>query len=113
MTVKFRVWMILDVPGEPIYIPVTTLKDACLVLDTMVAIRRNLEERELPVWTDDVSGVEFSIDGDDWEDFYDTDGDDFEKYYDTWTESDFDNDDAQLFNQNLIDLVPVGGAIER
>ena len=98
---QFRVWMIPSVPGEPATVPVTTINEACIALDTLVAIRENLEERNLPVWYDDVSGVEVRNSEDEWDEFYDEDGEDFEYYYHLHTET---PDDDRL-KQKLEDIV--------
>lgn len=94
---QFRVWMIVSPPGPPAYVEVTTLRDVCTVFDTLVAIRQNLEERDLPVWFDDVSGLE--VKGrEDWEDFYDTDGEDIEHYYSLWSDS------GEIIDPSVFDL---------
>ena len=99
---EFRVWLVISPPGEAIHIDVTTIREACLVLDTMVAIRINLENRDLPVWESDVSGLEVKDSEGDWVEFYDSEGEDFESYYSLWTD---DSVDKGFVNQNLVDIV--------
>lgn len=100
---EFRVWMIPSVPGEPATVTVTTVNEACIALDTLVAIRENLEKRDLPVWHDDVSGVEFKNEEGEWEEFYDEDGEDFEYYWNLHHDC---PEDAHL-QQKLADTIGV------
>ena len=99
---EFRVWFLIEPPGEPIYIDVRTIRDACLVLDTIVAVRINLENRDLPTWDVDVSGVEVKDSDGEWVDFYDSQGDDFEEYYHLWND---DTVDKGFANGELADVV--------
>ena len=104
---KFRAWMIPNCPGKPATVEVTTLRDVMIVFDTLVAIRINLEERDLPVWEDDVSGLEcFNPESEEWDEFYDKDGEDIEYYYSIWSDEDQIND-PQIFDQKLEDIVGI------
>ena len=91
---KFRVWFIASPPGEPATIEVNTMQEAILAINSMVALRINLEERVLPVWYDDVSGLEAYVPGDEeveWQEFYDEEGEDFEYYYSNYEEIQMQN----------------------
>lgn len=106
---KFRVWMILDPPSKPITIEVETIREVCIVFDTMVAIRNDLNYRDLFICDADVSGLEYEDLGSNdeetgWSEFFDKDGNDIEYYYDLWT-CQYQNSKPEIFNQRLEDIV--------
>lgn len=104
---KFRAWVITSPPGKPATVEVKTLRDVMIVLETLIALRTNLEDRNLPVWNVDVSGLEvFVPDAEEdlkWQEFYDADGEDIEHYWEMWTNP--ESKDDPVFDKKLTELV--------
>lgn len=99
MTKKFRAWIIPNCPGKPATIEVKTIRDVMIVFDTLIAIRTNLEDRNLPVWYDEVSGLEvYNEESKEWEDFYDKDGEDIDHYYDIWS------DETEIYDPQIFEV---------
>lgn len=83
-TGDLRVWWIPQIPGKPFYVPVSSLQDAGLIIDTLARYDQFQLDNHIKPDYSNVGGVqvfdEADTEYDGWSDWYSDDGDDF----DTW-----------------------------
>ena len=99
---KFRVWMIINPPSEPIYIPVKTVDEVMVVFATLARIGNHPSLAE--AMEANCSGLEYLDKQGDWVEFYDNEGEDIEEYWYSYENS--DPNELYSFNKNLEDLLP-------
>ena len=99
---KFRVWIIINPPSKPIYIPVKTLDEVMAVFCTLAKIGNHSSIEE--AMEANCSGLEYLDKEGDWVEFYDKDGEDIETYWYTYENS--NSNELYTFDKNLKDLLP-------
>jgi hypothetical protein len=79
---KLRVWWIPQIPGKPFYVPVNSLEEAKLVLDTLAAYDLfQLKNNIKPDYANAGGLQEWEEEGKEWVDWYDEEAsDDFDEY---------------------------------
>lgn len=76
---KLRVWWIPQVPGKPFYVPVDSLVEARLLLDTLAKYDQfQFENRIKPDYCN-TGGLQ-SFEDDEWTDWYDDDGNEIDDF---------------------------------
>ena len=103
---EFRVWIIINPPAEPFYIPVKTLDEVMVAFSTLAKIGNDSTIEEAMIAN--CSGLEYKDNQGDWVEFIDSNGEDIEAYWYTYENS----DKPYIFNQNLIDLLSEEDRVE-
>lgn len=89
---KYRVWMIINPPDEPITIPVSTMNEAIVALKVLAKIGNHPDIDKAMVAN--VSGLEeYNEEEQEWQEWYDYNGEDVEYY---WQQA--ESDDNLTFN---------------
>ena len=85
---KYRVWIIINPPDQPIYISVNTMNEVIVALKTLAVIG-NHKDIDKAMFAN-VSGLEvYDAENDFWEEWYDCNGEDIEHY---WQQAESDDD---------------------
>lgn len=98
---EFRVWLIINPPSDPIYIPVKTLDEVMVAFSTLARIGNHPSIEQAMIAN--CSGLEYKDSEGDWVEFMDQNGEDIESYWYTYENS--NPQEPYFFNKNLIDLV--------
>ena len=79
---ELRVWWIPQVPGHPMYVPVNSLEEARLILDTLALYDKFQVEQNVKPDYSNAGGLEyFDEETKEWSDWYDETGCyDFDEY---------------------------------